>query len=573
VLTDLTAVANPAGETELRGIALEGAGDGVWAWNLAANTLHLSPSWKAQLGFADHELPNALESWLGRVHPDDRARLRDALSAHLEGRTARFALEHRLRDRDGSDRWVLSRGIAERDRHRRPRWLVGTQVDVTAYKEAEARLQHDALHDPLTGLANRALFLDRLELALLRGQRSEAPVACAVLFVDLDRFKLVNDSLGHLAGDRLLQVAAQRLAGAVRPQDTVARLGGDEFTVLLEALADEGEAEMVAERVHAALAAPVSLEGRELRVSASIGIASADAQARPEDLLRDADLAMYRAKGTGPGRCATFDAAMREQAVARLDVETALRHALEAGELALHYQPVATTGTGRIVAMEALFRWPGGAGDLEAPELLALAEETELIVPIGAWVLVEACRQLAQWRALPGAEELTVSVNVGSVELADPGFPGRVAHALEASGLDGEALRLEVSERALSRDPDGVVATLARVAAQTGVRAQVDDFGAGAASVRALHRFPGDAVKLDRTFVRDLGGDPFAEDVLRAVVALARTLELTVIAEGVETPEQLERAARLGCELAQGYAVAVPLPGAQAARVIAAAVS
>jgi len=554
----------PRGEgtaEERSALALEGAGDGVWDWELVEDALHLSARWKAQLGFADHELASAPETLFARLHPDDRPALRHALDAHLAGRTPRLAIELRLRARDGSYRHMLTRGVVERDATGVPVRLAGTQTDVTAYRETEARLRHDALHDPLTGLPNRTLFLDRLALALRRAQREPGP-ACAVLFLDLDRFKLVNDSLGHAAGDRLLRAAAGRLARAVRPGDTVARLGGDEFVVLLEGAQGAREAAGVAERIQRALAAPLVVEGRELRASASIGIAAATADATPEDVVRDADLAMYRAKAEGPGRQAGYDAGLRDAALARLDAEAALRRALDTGELTVHYQPVAAAADGRIAGVEALVRWPGG---LAPRELLALAEDTGLILALGDWVLREACRAVAAWRARPGHAGLVLGVNVSARELADPELPTRVRAALAAAGLPPDALRLEVGERALTQDPEGVLAVLGRLRDEAGVAAQIDDFGAGAASLRTLHRFPGTAIKLDRSFLQD----PDAEAVLRAVAGLARTLGLEVVAEGVETPAQRVRAQALGCGLVQGYAIAAPLPAEGAGRLLA----
>jgi diguanylate cyclase (GGDEF)-like protein len=535
-----------AEEEERVALALAGAGDGVFDWDLVAGTLTLSAGWKAQLGFAaDHDLGSGPEAWLGRVHPDDLAGLRAALDAHLDNATHRFVHEHRIRARDGEHRNVLARGLAARDGAGRAVRLVGTQTDVSVYKAAEARLQHDALHDPLTGLPNRALFLDRLELALRRALRRPKAPACAVLFIDLDRLKLVNDSLGHLAGDRLLQLVGARLAQAVRPGDTVARLGGDEFTVLLEALADASEAAAVADRVHEALGAPVVLEGRELSVTASIGIATAHVDSRAEDVLRNADAAMYRAKAAGPGRRATFDAGMR----ARVDVATALRGALDSNALALDHQPIAVTGSGRIVGVEARPRWPTPPTGIDAPDLLAVAEETGLAVPLGAWALDAACRRIARRR-----DRLTVSVDVTGAQLADPGFPALVARVLHTHGLAPTRLRLEVAERVLARDPDGTRRELERVERETGVRAHLDHFGAGTASLHALHRFPGNAIKLDRGFVAELAAD----DVLRAVITLARTLGLAVVAQGVDSPDQLARARRLGCDRVQGEAIGQP---------------
>jgi diguanylate cyclase (GGDEF)-like protein len=445
--------------------------------------------------------------------------------------------------------------------------VVGSQTDVTDRKAAEQRLQHDALHDALTGLPNRVLFTDRLDQAIRRAQRSEEEACAAVLFLDLDRFKVVNDSLGHHVGDRLLIAVAQRLQGALRPTDTVARLGGDEFTVLLTDVVDARGAIHVAERVHQALRAPFELGGRELFVDASIGIALAGTGAAPEDVMRDADVAMYRAKGDGKGRHAVFDAAMHAQVVHRLDMETALRHAVETGALDVAYQPIVQTATGRIVGFEALARWPDGHGGFHEPaDFVPIAEETGLIVPLGAAVLRAACAQLAAWRELPRGAGLTIGVNVAQRQLAEPGFADALAGALHDARLDPAALRLEVREPELSRDPDALRRVLANLLETYGVRSHIDDFGTAASSLQLLHRFPGDAVKIHRALIVGMGHDAGAFEIVKALVGLAHNLGLEVIAEGVESTEQLDYLKVLGCEFAQGFAICAPLaPGDAAA--------
>ena len=434
--------------------------------------------------------------------------------------------------------------------------MVGSQTDVTARKQAERRLQHDAMHDALTGLPNRVLFLDRLDQAIRRAQRATPQAAAAVLFLDLDRFKLVNDSLGHQAGDRLLVAVARRLESAVRPPDTVARLGGDEFTVLLDGVSDAHEASLVAERVHQTLRAPFQIAERELFVDASIGIALAEADAAPETVLRDADVAMYRAKADGKGRQAVFDARMHQQVMRRLDMETELRRAIENRALEVAYQPIVQAATGRIAGFEALCRWPDGAGGFVEPsEFVPIAEETGLIVPLGRWVLQEAAGRLAAWRRTPAGAGLTVGVNVSHRELADPGFVLALEEALSASQLDPRALRLEVSEHALEYAQRALSQALERC----GVRSHVDDFGTGASSLRLLHGFPGDAVKIHRALIAGMGREPGAFEIVKALVGLAHSLGLEVIAEGVETATQLEHLQLLGCEFAQGFHVSAPL--------------
>jgi diguanylate cyclase (GGDEF)-like protein/PAS domain S-box-containing protein len=537
-------------ESEQRyALAMQGANDGLWDWDVRENRLFFSPRWKQMLGYAEAELGDAPGEWLGRVHADDRAALTQALDAHLTGASHHFEHEHRIQHRDGSYRWMLARGMAVRDAQGHALRVVGSQTDVTDRKEAEQRLQHDAMHDALTGLPNRVLFLDRLDQAIRRAKRAEPAAAAAVLFLDLDRFKLVNDSLGHQVGDRLLIAVARRLESAVRPPDTVARLGGDEFTVLLDGVSDVHEAAAVAERVQHTLRIPFDIDDRELHVDASIGIALAEADASPDTVLRDADVAMYRAKAEGKGRHAVFDNRMHEQVMRRLDMEAELRKAIDEGRLEVVYQPIVQAATGRIVGFEALCRWPGQ----EPSEFVPIAEETGLIVPLGEWVMRTACAQLAEWRELPAGAGLFMSVNVSHRQLIDTEFGPMLAAALEASQLDPRALRLEVKEGVLPQR------ALQHVLDAYGVRSHIDDFGTGASSLRLLHGFPGDAVKIHRDLVIGMGREAGAFEIVKALVGLAHNLGLEVIAEGVETDAQLDHLKLLGCEFAQGFNVSAPL--------------
>jgi diguanylate cyclase (GGDEF)-like protein/PAS domain S-box-containing protein len=551
-ITHQHALARLADSEQRYALAMQGANDGLWDWDVRENRLFFSPRWKQMLGYAEPELGDAPGEWLGRVHPDDRAALTQALDAHLTGASHHFEHEHRIQHRDGTYRWMLARGMAVRDGQGRALRVVGSQTDVTDRKQAEQRLQHDAMHDALTGLPNRVLFLDRLDQAIRRAQRAEPKTAAAVLFLDLDRFKVVNDSLGHQVGDRLLIAVARRLESAVRPPDTVARLGGDEFTVLLDGVSDVHEAAAVAERVQHTLREPFDIDDRELHVDASIGIALADADASPDTVLRDADVAMYRAKADGKGRHAVFDGRMHEQVMRRLDMEAELRKAIEEQRLEVAYQPIVQTATGRIVGFEALCRWPGQ----EPAEFVPIAEETGLIVPLGEWVLRTACAQLAEWRALPTGAGLTMGVNISHRQLVDQEFCPALARVLEETGLDPRALRLEVKENAL---PEGVQRALQNALDVHGVRSHIDDFGTGASSLRLLHGFPGDAVKIHRALVIGMGREAGAFEIVKALVGLAHNLGLEVIAEGVETAAQLDHLKLLGCEFAQGFHVSAPL--------------
>ena len=558
-ITHQHALARLAESEQRHALAMQGANDGLWDWDVRDNRLFFSPRWKQMLGYSEPELGDAPGEWLGRVHPDDRAAATQALEAHLSGASHHFEHEHRIQHRDGSYRWMLARGMAVRDPQGRAIRVVGSQTDVTDRKQAEQRLQHDAMHDALTGLPNRVLFLDRLDQAIRRAKRATPAAAAAVLFLDLDRFKLVNDSLGHQVGDRLLIAVARRLESAVRPPDTVARLGGDEFTVLLDGVSDVHEAAAVAERVQQTLRTPFDIDDRELHIDASIGIALADADAAPATVLRDADVAMYRAKSDGKGCHAVFDGRMHEQVMRRLDMETELRKAIEERSLEVAYQPIVQAATGRIVGFEALCRWPDGGGFVEPAEFVPIAEETGLIVPLGDWIMRTACAQLAVWRELPAGAGLTIGVNISHRQIADPEFVSRLAEAVRDTGLDPRALRLEVKENALSREPEGVQRVLQHALDVHGVRSHIDDFGTGASSLRLLHGFPGDAVKIHRALVIGMGHEPGAFEIVKALVGLAHNLGLEVIAEGVETAAQLDHLKLLGCEFAQGFHVSAPL--------------
>jgi diguanylate cyclase (GGDEF)-like protein len=411
---------------------------------------------------------------------------------------------------------------------------------------------HQAFHDSLTGLANRVLFQDRLVHALAVGQRHHA--AATVLFIDIDGFKTVNDSLGHAAGDVLLAAVAGRLRACVRPADTVARLGGDEFAILLENARGSRQAATLAKRVLTELRAPFEIDGRTVRVSASIGIAIGSDPG--EDLLRNADLAMYRAKGAGKDRFEVFQPEMHAALVDRLALETDLRHAVEHEQLVLHYQPIVDMATGEVAALEALVRWNHPVRGLVPPcDFIPLAEETDLIVPIGAWVLREACRQGARWRASHGP--VTVTVNLSGAQLQDPRLIREVVAALEASGHDPRDLILEITETVLMRDTKDTMSKLRRLKG-LGVRLAVDDFGTGYSSLEYLRGFPLDVLKVAKSFVDGLSGAAEGLALARAIIELGESFDLTVVGEGIEEPEQRDRLRELGCRLGQGFLFARP---------------
>jgi len=419
---------------------------------------------------------------------------------------------------------------------------------------------HQALHDPLTGLPSRSLFLDRMRHALARAERGDSPVA--VLFCDLDGFKTVNDSLGHRTGDRLLVLVAERLAECLRPADTIARLGGDEFAVLLEELREPGDAARAAQRLLDALDASFEVRGREVYISASIGIATGSSDA--ETLLRDADLAMYRAKALGKGRYAVYEPSMHTAIVERLELEVDLKRALEREELAVAYQPIFSLVDGRVTGVEALVRWRHPTRGVVMPEsFVPLAEESGSIGELGRWVLRKACHQAALWRAkYPGHPGLGIGVNISGAQLREPGLVRDVADALDASHLDATGLTLEITETALMESFDHAIEQIDALN-DLGVVLAIDDFGTGYSSLRYLRRLPLDVMKIEKSFIGGIGGPGEEAELLRAIIDLARIFGLRVVAEGVERPEQRERLLELGCELGQGHLLSEPLDAAE----------
>jgi diguanylate cyclase (GGDEF)-like protein/PAS domain S-box-containing protein len=540
-------------------LAVRGANDGIWDWDLSRGRLYYAPRWKAITGYTNGEIGDSPEDWLGRVHPDDVERVQAEIDAHLEGRSPHFESEHRIRHADGGYRWVLSRGVAIRDENGKATRMAGSMSNITDRKSAEEQLVHDALHDGLTGLPNRALFLDRLTQSLRRTEREESH-RCAVLFLDLDRFKVVNDGFNHAVGDQLLVATARRLAATLRPGDTVARIGGDEFTVLLDGVESIEEAREIASRTQIALSKPFRIEGREIVVTASVGIAVSDPASRSGELLRNADIAMYNAKRDGTARHAIFNTSMHKRVVTRLRLETELREAIETERLRVFYQPIVDLMTGEVAGFEALARWPVDTPTVPPSEFIPVAEETGLIRPLGRLVLHQACAQLADWRARGiAAEGTTLSVNVSGRQLVEPELTEDINSALEQSGLPPHALRLEITESSILHDPARIPTLLDRLE-RRGVRAQIDDFGTGYSSLSFLRRFPGDALKIDRSFVRSILHEDGSEEIVRAIVGLAQSLNLGSIAEGVEDQEQLKLLHDLGCERAQGFLFAKPAP-------------
>lgn len=558
-------------ESEQRyALALEGANDGIWDWNIATNEVYYSRRWKEMLGYREDEIGKKLEEWMKRVHPDDLASLRAALHAHLSGRTAHFQCEYRILHKKKAYRWVLSRGLAVRDAGGKPVRMAGSQTDITDRKRAEEELTHQAFYDPLTDLPNRALFLDRLKHAIRKsGRRGEGGETFAILFLDVDRFKDVNDSLGHVIGDELLKAMGRRLEDLVRPGDTVARLGGDEFAILLESLRSVDDALDVAHRILESLKKPFSISGHEVFAAASIGIVPGTQEGGPEDLLRDADTAMYRAKERGRACAEVFDRGMHARAVARLQLETDLRKAIERSEFRVYYQPIVSLTAGQVVGFEALARWQHPERGLVGPsEFVPLAEETGLIIPIDFWVLDQACRQTRRWQErYPSDPPLSINVNLSSRHFSQPGLATHVEEILRETGLDPSSLRLEITESVILEDVKAISEMLSRL---KGLRVQLylDDFGTGYSSLGYLHRFPIDSLKIHHSFVGQLGREDGQAELVRTITTLAGNLRMGVVAEGVETLDQVRRLRELHCDRVQGFLFSQPLPPEEAERLI-----
>jgi len=561
--TALVALQNSEEQFQL---ATDAADVGLWDWNLQDNAVYLSPVFKRQLGYREEEMPSRYEAWEGRLHPEDRARTLATIQDYLAERLPYYELEFRLRHKDGSYRWFLSRGALRRDEAGRPIRMLGVQVDITERRHAEEQLGHLAHYDSLTALPNRVLFTDRLGQAMIEADRHGRLVGVA--FLDLDRFKNINDTLGHDAGDQLLKAVAERLTGAARKGDTVARLSGDEFTLILADMGHVDDAARVAQKVLDAFTQPFYVAGRELHMTASLGISLYPIDVKDvSGLLRNADIAMYRAKEHGRNTYRFYAADMMTKAVENLALENDLRHAVDRGELVLHYQPIIGCAAGEILGMEALVRWRHGTRGLIPPsQFIPLAEDTGLIVPIGEWVLREACAQCQRWQR-EFKRPLRVAVNLSARQFGQPPIARTVRRVLEDTGLDPTALELEITESVLLHHDAEKLESL-RALAEMGVTLTIDDFGTGYSSLSYLKRFPVKALKIDQSFTHDIPDDADDAALARAIINMAHILGLKTIAEGVETQTQFEFFRSEHCDAAQGFYFSKPLPAAEFAALL-----
>jgi diguanylate cyclase (GGDEF)-like protein/PAS domain S-box-containing protein len=553
-------------EAELRhseerySLAAKGANDGLWDWDLDNDHIYYSPRWKEILGYSEEEIKANLQEWFARIHPGDLVEVQLALSAHLEGVSEHFEHEYRIRHKNGSYLWVLTRGLAVRDANGTAYRIAGSQTDITLRKRAEEKLSYDALHDSLTGLPNRALFFDRLERVIEHTKRNKEYLF-AVLFLDIDRFKNVNDRYGHLVGDNLLVAIGERLRTSMRLSDTVSRLGGDEFVVLVEDIENMAEAIKISSRIQEKICQQFDIDGREIFISCSIGIIfNDDSYSRVGEFLRDADIAMYRAKAEGRSRHIVFDSEMRTDLMNRIWMEHDLRQAIAEGQFCLHYQPILSLRTGRLVGFEALIRWQHPSEGLISPMLfIPLAEETRLIIPIGRWVIKEACRQLKQWEEKHhGEKPLTMSVNISSVQLSYQDFVEQVEEIIRESDINPTNLTFEITERMIVEDNLIATRVISRLR-ELGVRVHLDDFGTGYSALNYLQRYPIDILKIDRDFIGKIDENGESVEIIKAILNLARDLNMSVIAEGIETEYQFDLLKGLNCQFGQGYYFAKPM--------------
>lgn len=543
-------------------LAVRGANDGLWDWNLRTGEIYFSPRWKLMLGYGEAEIGTSPDEWFGRVHGDDIHRLQRDIRAHIDGELEHFEVEHRIRDKKGEWHWVHARGLAVRDEAGKAYRVAGSQTDIHERKGTEHRLYHNAFHDSLTGLPNRAYFIDTLqELLDNNADRSDT---FAVLYMDLDRFKVINDSLGHALGDRLLSAIGQRLSEAVGYGELVARLGGDEFTVLVRNILEKEETHRLAETIRETLEKPFFVQGREVVLSASIGIAYSHLRTyrAAEEIIRDADMAMYQAKAKGKSRFEVFDEGLHHKAIRRMKLESDLRSALERDRLELFYQPLVSIDTKQLTSFEALTRWDHPElGRVSPGQFIPLAEESGLVSALGRWSLRQATRQYLEWsRTRPASEHFAISVNLSPRQFRQPNLVEEILECVDTERLPNEAISLEITESALVEDTSENIKKIERLR-EEGFRVVIDDFGVGYSSFNYLVRLPVNDIKIDRSFVFGMEHDDTKYKVVSAIVNLAHSIGVGIVAEGVETYEQLKMLRSLSHDMQlQGAYFSMPVP-------------
>ncbi len=550
-------------------LASKGSNDGLWDWDLLTNSVYYSPRWKSILGYEEHEIGHTPEAWTDLIDTSDVTQFNADLAFHLAGQTEQFHNEHRITTKSGEQRWVLCRGVAVRDHRDEAVRIAGSLTDITRQKQSEAELLQQAQHDKLTGLPNRSLFIEVVRTALARSKRNES-YKFAVLFLDFDRFKVINDSLGHEFGDMLLINIAQQLRVQLRTVDTAARLGGDEFVVLLDGIDGIHGAIDAANRLLAEFSKPHNLRGHEVISTASIGIVTSEGEYhRPDELIRDADNAMYQAKAAGKARYVVFDEQMHAKALYRLNLEKDMRKAISLGQMWLAYQPIVDLEDGTLRGFEALLRWDHPElGPVGPDQFIVIAEETGEIVAIGDWVLEQACRQLVRWKKeYSCADNLFMNINVSKRQVAQPDVVKKLSRVFKDTGIDPCDVKIEITESVIMDDRHGITPVLDDIRS-LGVQLAMDDFGTGHSSLSCLHRFPIDVLKIDREFIMNMEQRIEYTAVIQAIITLAHTLNISVVAEGLETAEQVAQLQALECDTAQGYYFSKPLNAKDASEYI-----
>ncbi|KPL07607.1 hypothetical protein AMJ86_03845 [bacterium SM23_57] len=549
-------------------LAIQGANDGLWDWNLETNKIYYSPRWKEILNYECDEIGDSPNEWLSRIHPDDIEKFRVALLGHINRLNGHFQEEYRIKRKDGEFIWVLTRGYAVQNNREKAYRMAGSLTNIDVRKRTEKQLLHDAFHDPLTNLPNRSLFMDRLDRAVENAKRYR-DYHFAVLYMDLDRFKVINDSLGHTYGDDLLMMVAKLLSSCIRSGDTVARLGGDEFVILLERIDDISDALEIADRIKQRLKIPVNLNGHEVVITASIGIVLNDiTYDESEEILRDADIAMYQAKMLGKDCHSVFSSSMGKKAVERLELENDLRQAItdpirRKNELDVVFQPIVSLETGMIEGFESLARWKHPErGQIGPDEFIPVAEETGLIHTLGLWVLKQACKQLRIWqKALESVSDtipLSITVNFSGRQFSRPEVVNQIKHIISENQIEPSHLSLEITESLLIESDDRFHDVLKKIR-DLGVNIHVDDFGRGYSSFSYLQRFPVNTLKIDALFTQLLERDGKNSEIVNSIVNLAKSLGMSVVAEGVETDVQLQKLKDIKCTHVQGYFLSRPL--------------
>jgi len=544
---------------------VNGSRDGIWDWDLKTNKVYYASRWKELLGVDKNSIGNSPDEWFGRIASNSLATFHDKLTAHIDGRTDALDIELEMRHADGTVRWMLCRAIATRDASGVATSLSGAMSDITELKHTQEELRRIGQHDRLTGLPNRAVLSARIKQSLAR-VRDDAGHAFALLFFDFDRFKVVNDGLGHNVGDALLMSISDRFRKHIRESDTVSRFGGDEFVVLLDGVEHRDEVERISSQLLAAFAEPHQIQGYEIVSTASIGVATSDhGYETPDEVIRDADTAMYHAKASGKNTYRLFDEAMHARAIEQIDLERDLRRKPFETEFTLAYQPIVSLESGQVAGFEALVRWEHPErGPLMPNQFIDIAEETGIIIPLGEYLLHSACLQISQWRAVLGDDQpFFVNVNISKRQLAHPGLVDTLRDTIAQTGVEPADLRLEVTESSIMDNRHSMIPTMNEIRAM-GIKLAMDDFGTGQSSLSCLHRFPIDVLKIDRSFIINMEHHRQFAAVVQSIILLAQNMNMQVVAEGVESWGQLAQLQSMDCEFAQGYLFARPLPAAEA---------